>query len=75
MDVLKAQPISRVAAKRIERALAKLPSALEMPVEVNGSQAPSTPPRVPLLDEEETPPSPPHAIKPSSQLCQTATRP
>jgi hypothetical protein len=63
--VVEAQPISRVAAKRIERALKELSSASALPAAVNDTSAPSTPARVPLLDNEETPPPPPHVHKPT----------
>ena len=52
LDVLQAQPISRVAAKRIERALKALSLTSVLPAAANGSSAPSTPPRVPFLCDE-----------------------
>ena len=67
LDVLQAQPISRVAAKRIERALKALSLTSVLPAAANGSSAPSTPPRVPFLCDEETPQPPPLPDRPASR--------
>eukprot|EP00966_Prymnesium_polylepis_P318063 7347117-Prymnesium_polylepis.1 len=65
LDVLQAQLTSRGATRRIERALKELPSDPALPGSMTGVQAFSTPPHVPVLDDGERPPPPPHAHKPA----------